>query len=1195
MPNYTQRAGQYIGRIDDDEQQNATKKTPTGIHLLDTNERIIDVLTNHSDKIYWDTKITEDQQDNLLTLDFTTLGTIDLTNVRYIVAQDQDGNHRLFVLNDIEKDHDQNGLIQIIHADGDHISLAQDQPIAPTTLSGATAETAAQYILTNSRYQLGQVDFLGSRTVKFTDFLSPLAALNQIASDFDAILRFRVEIIGNTIKRYVDILEPIDIFSGKEFVFGKDIIGLKRKENRADIVTRLVGYGPADEDGNFITFEGINDGKNYVEDADAYQRWNDGGRHRYGIFQYQPEDTTDVTPQKVLDATKDALKRRNDAVVEYDLSGAALEQIVGYEHEKVRVGMTIRIKDTYFEPALYLEAEVLRTETPELGDPNGEFTYTFGNYREVDISIPDDIKRIQSVLMKQQTRWTVAKDIADDAKQTAETAQQTADSKNKSSYGPNPPSNPKTGDIWFVTDGTDVVIAIRHWDGTQWVDDVDNEAVNQALEEAAQSAEEAKQQAQSAFDTATQATQDATNAINQAQTAFDNAQNALTATDSLANRMTDAEGNISALQQTSDSFATRITNAEGDISTLTQTVDGLQTTVSDVQGDVSTLTQTADSLQTRMTNAEGSISTLTQTTDSLTSQISGKADQSWVSSQISQLSDDINLRVSKDDIINQINLSTEGILIDGSKVHISGQTTFDAGYDPTKIGKGNNYIRNSDFALGTQNWNISSGFTDVSVRSMTGAVTRPNDDVPAGAVNYLRLQPTDANQHFVYQNLENPNNFLNKKLTLSFYQISGGMQSGYFRVYIQVTYDTASETGKMAYFNNNTNYTSSSPWRREKAIIDLSTLSGVTNISEVRLNIMTSFTGAIWLTGFQIEDGESANAWRPNPKDNPSLDWFYTGTTLIDGGKIYTYSITADKLSVTSLSAISANLGNITAGHIKGVTIEGSTIIANGGTNTVELTQYGLEVKSKGGNGTYISPGEGIGFGDYFDGNPRSSIYSSFDNTVTIQGKHLEVVSSVGNVLQLVGFGGASYIEFYRDAGTSRSGYFGVPSPSSADMGWTNLNGDINITPVTNVNINGHLTIEEQTFRIITDSDYGYIQTSRSEIRATKYGSGTLIPLRASSFPTGSLEEYKQDIQLWEDSAIDIIKNADLYQYRLKSDVEAGIDKVRHGFIIGDGYRTPEMVIDGDGVEQYAMNALSIKAIQELITRVENLERMVNA
>jgi len=46
-------------------------------------------------------------------------------------------------------------------------------------------------------------------------------------------------------------------------------------------------------------------------------------------------------------------------------------------------------------------------------------------------------------------------------------------------------------------------------------------------------------------------------------------------------------------------------------------------------------------------------------------------------SQISLLKDNINMAVFKDDVVNQINISTEGILIDGQKVHITGKTTID--------------------------------------------------------------------------------------------------------------------------------------------------------------------------------------------------------------------------------------------------------------------------------------------------------------------------------------------------------------------------------------------------------------------------------------------------------------------------------------------------------------------------------------
>lgn len=46
--------------------------------------------------------------------------------------------------------------------------------------------------------------------------------------------------------------------------------------------------------------------------------------------------------------------------------------------------------------------------------------------------------------------------------------------------------------------------------------------------------------------------------------------------------------------------------------------------------------------------------------------------------------DEIDLRVEKNDVINQINISTEGILIDGDNIEISGATTFTTGYDPSE-------------------------------------------------------------------------------------------------------------------------------------------------------------------------------------------------------------------------------------------------------------------------------------------------------------------------------------------------------------------------------------------------------------------------------------------------------------------------------------------------------------------------------
>jgi phage minor structural protein len=89
------------------------------------------------------------------------------------------------------------------------------------------------------------------------------------------------------------------------------------------------------------------------------------------------------------------------------------------------------------------------------------------------------------------------------------------------------------------------------------------------------------------------------------------------------------------------------------------------------------LSQTLSGFQTTVQQDYATKSLVTQTATSLQSSIDGKVGTDVYNSKVSQLANDINLRVSKNDVVNQINVSTEGILIDGSKTHITGQTTID--------------------------------------------------------------------------------------------------------------------------------------------------------------------------------------------------------------------------------------------------------------------------------------------------------------------------------------------------------------------------------------------------------------------------------------------------------------------------------------------------------------------------------------
>ena len=92
--------------------------------------------------------------------------------------------------------------------------------------------------------------------------------------------------------------------------------------------------------------------------------------------------------------------------------------------------------------------------------------------------------------------------------------------------------------------------------------------------------------------------------------------------------------------------------------------------------------------------------------------------------------------------------------------------------------------------------------------------------------------------------------------------------------------------------------------------------------------------------------------------------------------------------------------------------------------------------------------------------------------------------------------------------------------------------------------------------------------------------------VKANSFDNSSCAELKENIQKFRQSAIDIINNADIYQYNYKSSKK---DK-KIGLVIGEGYRTPnEVVSKKEAVDLYAMTSISWKAIQELDRKIEKI------
>ena len=105
--------------------------------------------------------------------------------------------------------------------------------------------------------------------------------------------------------------------------------------------------------------------------------------------------------------------------------------------------------------------------------------------------------------------------------------------------------------------------------------------------------------------------------------------------------------------------------SKSEFSSIKQTSDNITSIVSALNGDASTspyssIKQTANSVSTIVSNLNGDPSSSSYTA-------------------LTQPNDSIGLKVSKGDVINQINLSSEGTLIDGKFLHVTGTTQFDSG------------------------------------------------------------------------------------------------------------------------------------------------------------------------------------------------------------------------------------------------------------------------------------------------------------------------------------------------------------------------------------------------------------------------------------------------------------------------------------------------------------------------------------
>ena len=271
-----------------------------------------------------------------------------------VIIPDEDGTLQEFVLFEVDKYRDTEGRKTHFYAHASYLELKKANIIYPDKHESLTASQLGGIALNDTGWQIGIVEASGTRTMTIENHTSPYEFIKRIAKEFEVELRFRVETDGQKITgRYVDLLERIGEWRGRQVEFGRDLDGIRRIEKQ-DIVTALLGLGPEQEDGTRLEV--------LVEDEDALQRWgrvDEHGNLHHLIEPYEIQsDRQEMTEEEARQYTRTALDKRINTQVAYETTVVDLEEVPGMSNKKIRFGDTIRIKDTHFNPPLYLEARV---------------------------------------------------------------------------------------------------------------------------------------------------------------------------------------------------------------------------------------------------------------------------------------------------------------------------------------------------------------------------------------------------------------------------------------------------------------------------------------------------------------------------------------------------------------------------------------------------------------------------------------------------------------------------------------------------------------------------------------------------------------------------------------------------------------------------------------------------------------------
>lgn len=372
------------------------------------------ILTNYlprTPKFFEDGHL--EQLDGLLTYQFSTLAsdpaTVHLIAGNNVIVRNKDRKLVMFTIIRTREERRDGKYVRTVFAENAAVDDLYNNICDGEELRAVSARNAATKVLEGTGWQVGNVDDAGLQNVNLNEYPTALAALHMIRDQYGLELEFTVSFIGTKVRdRYVHLVKKRGNVTGKRFTYGKDLTGITREVDRSDLATAIIPIGKADENGKRLTIEAFQNifeeyvspkGQKWVGDEKAMQLYGKDGKHLFKRLDLSGVDNE----YELMKRAVEELRRTKQPRVTYEISCLLLEALSGYEHEKVRLGDTILVKDTMFDPVLAVKARVIaiyRSYT----DPSKDYV-VLGEFVPLVIDKNKQIQAIQDTINQNMTKW----------------------------------------------------------------------------------------------------------------------------------------------------------------------------------------------------------------------------------------------------------------------------------------------------------------------------------------------------------------------------------------------------------------------------------------------------------------------------------------------------------------------------------------------------------------------------------------------------------------------------------------------------------------------------------------------------------------------------------------------------------------------------------------------------------------------